>query len=88
MQSTRVCQGASATTPGYETSMIIRSISAPRCLMVLSSMLASLIANIPINLLWPRDQISTKGLPDFIQTRGEVARLIRASSDDIKARCK
>lgn len=54
--------------------------------LVLSSNPASVIANLPVALPWPRDQISTKERPEFVSTRGEVARMIRASSDEMKSR--
>jgi NitT/TauT family transport system ATP-binding protein len=54
--------------------------------LVLSSNPASVIANLDVHVPWPRDQISTKALPEFVEIRTEVAGLIRASSEDAKAR--
>jgi NitT/TauT family transport system ATP-binding protein len=34
-------------------------------------------AELPVNLPAPRDQISTRELPDFARLRGEVSRLVR-----------
>jgi NitT/TauT family transport system ATP-binding protein len=37
------------------------------------------VANVPVDLPSPRDQIATKELPEFVRLRAEVSRLVRAS---------
>jgi NitT/TauT family transport system ATP-binding protein len=37
------------------------------------------VADVPVDLPWPRDQIATKELREFVRLRGEVSRLVRAS---------
>jgi NitT/TauT family transport system ATP-binding protein len=37
------------------------------------------VANVPVDLPSPRDQIATKELPEFVRMRAEVSRLVRAS---------
>jgi NitT/TauT family transport system ATP-binding protein len=37
------------------------------------------VANVPVDLPSPRDQIATKELPGFVRLRAEVSRLVRAS---------
>ncbi|HWG12985.1 MAG TPA: ABC transporter ATP-binding protein [Streptosporangiaceae bacterium] len=41
-----------------------------------------ILADLKVNLPAPRDQITTKELPEFVQLRTEVSRLIRARSND------
>ena len=38
-------------------------------------------ADLPVDLPAPRDQISTKELPEFVHLRTEVSRLIRSRPD-------
>jgi NitT/TauT family transport system ATP-binding protein len=37
------------------------------------------VADVPVDLPWPRDQIATKELREFTRLRAEVSRLVRAS---------
>jgi NitT/TauT family transport system ATP-binding protein len=37
------------------------------------------VADVPVDLPWPRDQIATKELREFVRLRAEVSRLVRAS---------
>lgn len=47
--------------------------------LVLSASPAHVIADLPVDLPYPRDQITTREDPVFVNLRGEVARLIRAA---------
>ncbi len=38
-------------------------------------------ADLPVRLPWPRDQIATKELPEFVRLRTEVSRLVRNRED-------
>jgi NitT/TauT family transport system ATP-binding protein len=44
-----------------------------------------ILADLKVDLPAPRDQITTKELPEFVQLRTEVSRLIRARSNDKKS---
>ena len=47
--------------------------------VVLSYGPGRIVADLPVGLPAPRDQIVTKELPEFTRLRGEVSRLVRAS---------
>jgi NitT/TauT family transport system ATP-binding protein len=44
-----------------------------------------ILADLRVDLPAPRDQITTKQLPEFVQLRTEVSRLIRARSNEINS---
>ncbi|SJM54548.1 ABC transporter ATP-binding protein [Gulosibacter sp. 10] len=54
--------------------------------IVLSAHPASVAAEIPVPLPYPRDQIATKESPEFVRRRAEVARALRAAGEDARAR--
>jgi NitT/TauT family transport system ATP-binding protein len=47
--------------------------------LVLSRGPGRIVAEVPVDLPGPRDQIATKELPEFARLRAEVSRLVRAS---------
>ena len=47
--------------------------------LVLSRGPGTVVADVPVDLPAPRDQIATKELPEFARLRAEVSRLVRAS---------
>ncbi|HWL02820.1 MAG TPA: ABC transporter ATP-binding protein [Microbacteriaceae bacterium] len=53
--------------------------------LVLSQPPSHIVANIPVPLPSPRDQITTKELPEFVQLRGRVARLIHGAEDLVQS---
>jgi NitT/TauT family transport system ATP-binding protein len=65
----------------FVTHDIDESVYLADRVVVLSRAPARVIASIPIDLPRPRDQITTKQLPRFVDLRAEVARLIRRPAD-------
>jgi len=53
--------------------------------LVLSRPPSRIVEDIPVPLPSPRDQISTKELPEFVHLRGQVARLIHGAEPAIAA---
>lgn len=64
----------------FVTHDIDESIYLSDRVLVLSKSPAKVIAEIPVPLPHPRDQIETRELDEFVHLRGEVARLIRAAA--------
>lgn len=62
----------------FVTHDIDESVYLADRVLVLSSSPARLVENITVDLPEPRDQISTKENPTFVNLRGHVARLIRS----------
>jgi NitT/TauT family transport system ATP-binding protein len=50
--------------------------------LVLSKSPASLVADLPVDLVSPRDQITTRESPGFVRLRSEVARLLQVRGTD------
>jgi NitT/TauT family transport system ATP-binding protein len=65
----------------FVTHDIDESVYLADRVVVLCRAPARVIASIPIDLPRPRDQITTKQLPRFVDLRAEVARLIRRPAD-------
>jgi NitT/TauT family transport system ATP-binding protein len=61
----------------FVTHDIDESVYLADRVLVLSRPPSRVIAEIEVPLARPRDQITTKELPEFVRLRGEVARLIR-----------
>ena len=61
----------------FVTHDIDESVYLADRVLVLSSGPSSVIADIPVDIARPRDQIDTKATPEFVELRAEVARLIR-----------
>ena len=61
----------------FVTHDIDESVYLADRVLVLSSGPSHVIADIPVDIPRPRDQIDTKATPEFVQLRAEVARLIR-----------
>lgn len=64
----------------FVTHDIDESVYLSDRVVVLSIAPAKVMAEIPINLDRPRDQVATKALPEFVEYRSEIATLIRASA--------
>jgi NitT/TauT family transport system ATP-binding protein len=62
----------------FVTHDIDESVYLADRVIVLSSAPARVIAEIEVDIGRPRDQIETKAIPEFVELRAEVARLIRA----------
>jgi len=62
----------------FVTHDIDESVYLADRVLVLSKSPAHLVADLPVPLPKPRDQISTKEAPEFVRLRGQVARLIRS----------
>ena len=61
----------------FVTHDIDESVYLADRVLVLSGGPSSVIADIPVDIARPRDQIDTKATPEFVELRAEVARLIR-----------
>jgi NitT/TauT family transport system ATP-binding protein len=63
----------------FVTHDIDESVYLADRVIVLSNAPAHVMAEIPVAIPRPRDQIETKALPEFVELRAEVARLIRSA---------
>jgi NitT/TauT family transport system ATP-binding protein len=66
----------------FVTHDIDESVYLADRVLVLCKSPSRAIADIPVELPRPRDQIATKELPEFVNLRAEVARLIRAAAQN------
>jgi len=65
----------------FVTHDIDESVYVSDRILVLSKAPATLVADIDVPLPRDRDQVGTRELPEFVQLRGRVARLIRDGAD-------
>jgi NitT/TauT family transport system ATP-binding protein len=63
----------------FVTHDIDESVYLADRVIVLSNAPSHVMAEIPVDIPRPRDQIETKALPEFVELRAEVARLIRSA---------
>lgn len=61
----------------FVTHDIDESVYLADQVLVLSRAPAHLVESIPVDLPWPRDQIATKEMKEFVHLRSHVARLVR-----------
>ncbi len=66
----------------FVTHDIDESVYLADRVLVLSKGPSRVIADIPVDIARPRDQIDTKAAPRFVELRAEVARLIRDAGSD------
>jgi NitT/TauT family transport system ATP-binding protein len=74
-------QGRTGVTILFVTHDVDESVYLADRVLVLSKPPSRIVEDIVVPLPSPRDQISTKELPEFVQLRGQVARLIHGSDN-------